>query len=81
MRNWNDSLSCSAVARKSCGATFDVPRLESELPALDLKLHQPDLWSDPENAQRLLQRRKHLERQVEAARAFGRDLKIGRAHV
>jgi len=67
-------LTCSAVAPTSCGATFDVPRLEAELSALDQKLHQPDLWSDPENAQRLLQQRKHRERQVEAARAFGRDL-------
>jgi len=58
----------------SCGATFDVPRLQSELSALDQKLHKENLWSDPENAQWLLQRRKHLERQVEAARAFGRDL-------
>jgi peptide chain release factor 2 len=74
LTSWNGDSNRSAVVPTSCGATFDVPRLESELAALDQKLHQPDLWNDPETAQKLLQQRKHLERQVEAARAFGRDL-------
>jgi peptide chain release factor 2 len=74
LTNWNASSRSFATAPKSCGAIFDPARLEGELAELDKKLNQPDLWNQPENAQKLLQRRKHLERERETDREIERQL-------
>ena len=67
-------MSSFATAPRNCAATFDLARLNAELAELDQKLHQPDLWSQPETAQKLLQHRKHLERQRETEQALERHL-------
>lgn len=68
--NWNGNSKSSGAEPKTCGATFDAPRLDSRLAELDKKLHQPDLWNQPEQAQKLLQERKQLERQRQAGQAI-----------
>ncbi len=74
MKSRNASSRNSGSARKSSATTFDPARLQTELASLDQKLHQPDLWNDPESAQRLLQHRKHLERQRDTERELHRLL-------
>jgi len=66
--------SACAPAPTSCGATFDPSRQQAQLDELDKKLHLPDLWNDPESAQKLLQQRKHLERLLESEQALGRHV-------
>ncbi|MBI4467533.1 MAG: peptide chain release factor 2 [Acidobacteria bacterium] len=53
---------------------LDPPRQQAQLVELDQKLHQPELWNDPETAQRLLQQRKHLERQIAQVEQVARDI-------
>ena len=67
-------MSNFAAAPRNCGATFDPPRLQAQLAELDRKLHQPDLWNQPETAQKLLQERKLAERRLEAEQALARHL-------
>ncbi|MEE8201236.1 MAG: peptide chain release factor 2 [Candidatus Acidoferrales bacterium] len=67
-------MSSSAPAPTSCGATFDPSPLRPRLADLDKQLNKPDLWSQPETAQQLLQQRKHLQRMVEAEQALARQL-------
>jgi len=45
-----------------------------QLAELDKKLHLPDLWNQPEQAQKLLQERKHFERQRQSGQAIERHL-------
>ncbi|MGH9788895.1 MAG: peptide chain release factor 2 [Candidatus Acidiferrales bacterium] len=53
---------------------LDAPRLKAELSSLDEKIHRPDLWSNPDEAQRLLQQRKNIERRLETDAQLERDL-------
>jgi peptide chain release factor 2 len=50
-------------ARKSatCGSIFDAPRLEAELAAIEKKLSDPSLWSNPQLSQPLMRDRKRME--------------------
>ena len=51
---------------KRFGAFFDVPAQRQRLSELDEKVNRPDLWSNPEEAQGLFQRRKQAADRVEA---------------
>lgn len=42
--------------------------------AIDLQLHQPDFWNDPEAAQKILPQRKRLQRLLDTNRALERKL-------
>ncbi|MFQ5776523.1 MAG: peptide chain release factor 2 [Terriglobia bacterium] len=53
---------------------LDPARLRPALATLDQQLHQPDLWNNPANAQKLLQARKHLGRQLAAEQELERRL-------
>ncbi len=70
----NRSSSGFAATPPSCGASFDAPRLKTELTALDSKLNRPDLWDQPEEAQKLLQQRKRIERRLDTDSKLERDL-------
>ncbi|MFB3140723.1 MAG: PCRF domain-containing protein, partial [Candidatus Acidiferrales bacterium] len=59
---------------KNCGVIFDPARLGAELAELDRKVNQPNVWNDPENAQRLLQRRKYLDRMLGTEKKLERHL-------
>ncbi len=52
------------------GAIFDPSALTAELTVLDKKLNQQDFWNDQTAAQRVLQRRKHIDRMLETEKAL-----------
>ncbi len=45
----------------TCGSIFDVPKLQAQLSEIEPKLHDPNLWSNPEQSQQILRERKRLE--------------------
>jgi peptide chain release factor 2 len=45
----------------TCGSIFDPARLRSELSALEVKLSDPNIWSNPTQLQVLMRDRKRLE--------------------
>ena len=47
-----------------CGSIFDAPRLKTELAALEKKLADPALWSNPAQSQPLMRDRKRIEAQL-----------------
>lgn len=55
-----------------CGAIFDVARHRELLSHLESKISQPDFWSDPQQAQRLLQERKQAEERLNAEQELAR---------
>jgi peptide chain release factor 2 len=54
----------SAKKSAACGSIFDAPRLRSELAALETKLADPGLWSNPALSQPLMRDRKRIESQL-----------------
>jgi peptide chain release factor 2 len=54
----------SAKKSAACGSIFDAPRLRSELAALETKLADPALWSNPALSQPLMRDRKRIESQL-----------------
>ena len=48
----------------ACGSIFDAPRLRSELAALETRLADPGLWSNPAQSQPLMRDRKRIEGQL-----------------
>ena len=54
----------SAKKSAACGSIFDAPRLRSELAALEQKLADPALWSNPAASQPLMRDRKRIEAQL-----------------
>jgi len=57
-----------------CGGFFDVAGKERELAELDGALSAPDVWSDPERAKALQQRRARAEQAINEARSLQRLL-------
>ncbi|MGH9789882.1 MAG: PCRF domain-containing protein, partial [Candidatus Acidiferrales bacterium] len=55
-----------------CGAIFDVARHRQLLSQLESKISQPDFWSDPQQAQRVLQERKQAEERLNAEQQLAR---------
>ena len=47
-----------------CGSIFDAPRLRAELAAIENKLADPALWSNPALSQPMMRERKRLEGQL-----------------
>src|SRR5580700_146731 len=54
----------SAKKSAACGSIFDAPRLRSELAALETRLADPGLWSNPAQSQPLMRDRKRIEGQL-----------------
>ena len=54
----------SAIRCATCGSIFDPARIRRELSALETKLADPALWSDPEASRPLMRDRKRLEQLV-----------------
>ncbi|MEE9292310.1 MAG: PCRF domain-containing protein, partial [Acidobacteriota bacterium] len=54
----------------SFGGIFDLESLSRELERLDARAAAPDLWSDPTQAQSLLQRRTRLTEELEGFRSL-----------
>ena len=57
------TLPC-ATKSATCGSIFDSPRLKSELAAIEQKLSDPSLWSNPQLSQPLMRDRKRIEEQL-----------------
>ena len=60
----------SPAGRRTSGAIFDLPRLNSELEKLEQQASAPDFWSDQANAQKVLQRRRRIEEDRDLAQAL-----------
>ena len=56
-------MTCASVPNR-LGGTFDFSRRKEELEEIVRELEQPDVWNDPEQAQRLGQDRARLEKIV-----------------
>jgi peptide chain release factor 2 len=46
------------------GSIFDAPKLRAQLTEIEKKVADPNLWSDPENSQRVMRERKRLEEAI-----------------
>ena len=46
------------------GSIFDAPKLRAQLTEIEKKVADPNLWSDPENLQRVMRERKRLEEAI-----------------
>ena len=53
------------AAPATCGAIFDAARPAVELTKIEARVSEPDFWKDQANAQKLLQRRRRLEEDVQ----------------
>jgi peptide chain release factor 2 len=60
--------SCSG--RPSCGVFFDRSAPREELNRLEAQISQPDFWGNQAGAQKVLQRRRRLEEEVEIVEAL-----------
>ena len=54
----------SAKKCAACGSIFDAPRLRSELAAIETRLADPALWSNPALSQPIMRDRKRIEGQL-----------------
>ena len=63
-------MTLSARAWTSSGGFFDVPAGREELNRIEAQASSPDFWSDQEAAQKLLQDRSRLEKQIERQEHF-----------
>jgi peptide chain release factor 2 len=62
------------AAPPTCGAIFDVARPAVELSRLEDQVAAPDFWKDQANAQKVLQRRRRLEEDVQLRDSLHRKL-------
>jgi len=53
-----------AHASTSSGGVFDSARLRNRLEVLEVESSSPDLWNDPEQAQKLLREKSAVEREI-----------------
>ena len=62
----NSNLPTHRFAKKSAifGSIFDHARIDRELAALESKLSDPAIWSNPAESQVLMRERKRLEGQL-----------------
>jgi peptide chain release factor 2 len=77
--NSYDNTTISAGGRRNCGGIFDGARLEDQLAETEQKLNAPDFWSNPAEAQKVMQRRRRLEEDVALAgslRRRGDDMSV-----
>jgi peptide chain release factor 2 len=56
--------------RPSCGVFFDRSAPRDELSRLETQISQPDFWNNQAEAQKVLQRRRRLEQEVEIVEAL-----------
>jgi peptide chain release factor 2 len=59
---------------QTCGAIFDAARPSTELAKLEERVAAPDFWKDQTSAQKLLQRRRRLEEDVQLSQSLQRKL-------
>jgi peptide chain release factor 2 len=60
----NSHTPLCATKSATCGSIFDAPRLKSELAAIEQKLSDPSVWSNPQQSQPLMRDRKRIEEQL-----------------
>jgi len=58
--------------RPICGAIFDASRPADELAQIEARASAPDFWSNQAEAQKVLQRRRRVEEEVELIRALAK---------
>jgi len=58
----------------TCGAIFDLARVNEELSRIEARVGAPDFWKDQAAAQKLLQRRRRLEEDRDLSEALGRQI-------
>ncbi len=65
-KTWNTVSSSCENASTSCGAIFDVAHHRELVKKFEEQTSQPDFWSDPEQAQKILQQRRLSEDRLNA---------------
>ena len=58
-------MKTSRAARRTCGAIFDAARPEDDLARIAARVAEPDFWKDQDAAQKVMQRRRRLEDEIE----------------
>ncbi len=58
-------MKTSRAARRTCGAIFDAARPEDELARIAARVAEPDFWKDQDAAQKVMQRRRRLEDEID----------------
>jgi peptide chain release factor 2 len=64
----------SRGAQGTCGAIFDAARPAEELARIEQKVSEPDFWKDQAGAQKLLQRRRRLEEDLDLSHSLKRRM-------
>ena len=64
----------SRAAQATCGAIFDAARPAEELAKIEQKVADPDFWKDQAGAQKLLQRRRRLEEDLDLSNSLKRRM-------
>jgi hypothetical protein len=58
------------AAPEICGAIFDAARPADELARIEQRVGEPDFWKDQAGAQKLLQRRRRLEDDLDLSKSL-----------
>ncbi len=64
MPNWRSESGTCGGASTNSGGVFDVAGLRAQLEELDTDMARPDLWDDPEAAQRVGRQKNAVEREL-----------------
>ncbi len=65
----------SSVRSNGCGGIFDYDGTRARLAELNREAEEPDLWDDPERAQRVMRERTRLEGSLDEIDGLARELK------
>ncbi|MBP1635170.1 MAG: prfB, partial [Acidobacteria bacterium] len=70
---WSGGTTTSRNAPRSCGGIFEDGDPRGEVDTLESLISQPDFWKDQAGAQRVLQRRRRLQDDVDLAASLARQ--------
>jgi peptide chain release factor 2 len=70
---WSDGTTTSRSAPPSCGGIFEAGGPRDEVNRLETLISQPDFWKDQAEAQRVLQRRRRLQDDVDLTVSLARQ--------
>ena len=72
MKTWH-------AGRRNCGGIFEGARLDEQLADIEKRIAEPDFWGNQADAQKVMQRRRHLEADQALRRSLQRradDLRV-----
>ena len=66
-------MTISRNDRRSCGGIFEAASPRDEVSTLESLISQPDFWKDQAEAQRLLQRRRRLQDDIDLTESLAKQ--------